>query len=237
MIREAIILAGGLGTRLRSVIKDIPKPMAEVAGVPFLKYTLNYLRANKISRVILAVGYKHEIIRNFLENPHNNYGLEICYSIEEDLLGTGGAVYKGFEQIAGESAFIINGDTYFDPDLSDLEKFAQSSSASVAMALKKIQNSQRYGSVSITENGKIIGFKEKGLSPEGNTIINGGIYYMKKALIDQFNMPKKFSLEKDLFEDKVNDLAMFGKIYHNTFIDIGIPSDYAAAQTILKNII
>ena len=237
MTDVAIVLAGGLGTRLQSVVKDVPKPMAEVAGRPFLNYLMYFLSTNKIRKVILAVGYKYEIIKEYLDIADHRYGLDISYSIETEMLGTGGAIFKAFEQVDGEFAFILNGDTFFDIPLSDLEAFAQSSSADIAFALLETEHSSRYGSVNYTPSGRIVSFKEKSTSESQKMIINGGIYYMKKSLISTLSMPAKFSMEQDFFEKNLQNLQAYGKVYQALFIDIGIPSDYTLSQDLLKNII
>ncbi len=237
MTDVAIVLAGGLGTRLQSVVKDVPKPMAEVAGRPFLNYLMYFLSTNNIKKVILAVGYKYEIIKEYLEIPENRYGLEISYSIETEMLGTGGAIFKAYEQVEGDSSFILNGDTFFDISLSDLEAFARSNSADLAFALLETEHSSRYGSVGCAPNGKILSFKEKSAIENQKMIINGGIYYMNKSLISAITMPAKFSMEQDFFEKNLHRLKAYGKVYQALFIDIGIPSDYYLSQKLLKNII
>lgn len=235
MTKEAIILAGGLGTRLQSIVKDVPKPMAEVAGRPFLNYIMHFLAKNNIKRVVLAVGHKYEIIQQHLALEQNRYGLEVVYSVERELLGTGGAVYQGFNQIMGDKAFIINGDTWFDVPLDDLDHFAETHHADLAFALKETTDSQRYGSVQCSSNSKIQSFTEKGQSSDTSITINGGIYLMRKSLLARYPMPEKFSIEQDLFQGKTQDLNAFGKSYPGTFIDIGIPQDFLKAQELLHS--
>lgn len=235
MTNEAIILAGGLGTRLQSVVSDVPKPMAEVAGRPFLDYIMYFLAKNNISRAVLAVGYKHEIIQQHLHIPENRCGLELAYSIEKDLLGTGGAIYQAFSQINGDSAFIINGDTYFDMSLTDLDEFAQCRQAELAFALKETTDAGRYGNVLCSARGKILAFTEKGYTNESPIRINGGIYLMRKSLIERFPMPPEFSIEQALFQSHTPDLNAFGKVYPGDFIDIGIPEDFHRAQALLHD--
>lgn len=235
MTKEAIILAGGLGTRLQSVVKDVPKPMAEVAGRPFLDYIMNFLAKNHITNAVLAVGYKQEVIQQHLSILQNRHSLEISYSIEEELLGTGGAIYHAFNQIKGNSAFIINGDTYFDMSLPDLDDFARSRNAELTFALKETADANRYGNVLCSADGKILSFTEKGDTAERTIRINGGIYLMQKSLIERFPMPQKFSIEQTLFQSKTPDLNAYGKIYPGAFIDIGIPEDFIKAQELLRN--
>lgn len=235
MTKEAIILAGGLGTRLQSIVKDLPKPMAEVAGRPFLDYIMHFLAKNNIKRAVLALGYKHEIIRQHLARSENRYGLEVAYSVEKELLGTGGAIYQAFDQIIDDQAFIINGDTWFDISLDDLHRFAETHQADLAFALKETTDSQRYGSVVCSSDSKIHSFTEKGQSTDASITINGGIYLMRKSLLARYPMPEKFSIEQDLFQSKTRELNAFGKTYPGTFIDIGIPQDFLKAQELLHS--
>lgn len=237
MTKEAIILAGGLGTRLQSVVKDVPKPMAEVAGRPFLDYIMHFLAKNKIRKAVLAVGHKHEIIREHLSKAENRYGIEVSYSIEEELLGTGGAIYQAFGQISGSSAFIINGDTWFDVSLEELDHFAQQHQSELAFALKETADFERYGSVICSADNRVLSFTEKGTNTDATIRINGGIYLMKKSLLSRYPMPEKFSIEQEFFQDKISGIAAYGKAFPGIFIDIGIPEDFHTAQTLLSSIL
>jgi len=235
---EAIVLAGGLGTRLRSVITDVPKPMAPVANRPFLDYILYYLKNQGINRVVLAVGYKWEVIRDYYKNEGAAFGLELDYSVETEPLGTGGAIFKAADHIAGDNFFIINGDTSFNISLNRLKTFATKQSAEITLALKKIQNSNRYGSVEHTADGRIVSFREK--NPESgpsSAEINGGIYFMQKALTKRFSFPEKFSFETEFLQGNLKNIKAFGKTFNSTFIDIGIPDDYYRAQKLFNNAI
>jgi D-glycero-alpha-D-manno-heptose 1-phosphate guanylyltransferase len=230
---EAIVLAGGLGTRLRSVIAEVPKPMAPVAGRPFLDYILFYLRDQGVKRVVLAVGYKWEIIRDYYKDANSTFGLDLHYSVEAEPLGTGGAIFKAAEKIFDDYFFIINGDTSFKVPLNKLKSFAFKADADIALALKKLASADRYGSVEHTDDGKITAFKEK--KPEGGQAeINGGVYFMKKKLIHGFPLPAKFSFETDFMQSNLNNMAAYGKAFNASFIDIGIPGDYFKAQKLFK---
>jgi D-glycero-alpha-D-manno-heptose 1-phosphate guanylyltransferase len=234
---EAIVLAGGLGTRLRSVITEVPKPMAPVAGRPFLDYILYYLKKEGVTRVVLAVGYKWEVIRDYYADANSAFGLELDYSVEVEPLGTGGAIFKAAEKVKGDNFFIINGDTSFPIPLKRLSSFAGKTTAELAIALKKISNSDRYGSVEHSADGHIISFKEKGQNCGATAEINGGIYFMQKALINRFTFPEKFSFETDFMQSKLGSMNAFAKTFNSTFIDIGIPEDYYRAQKLFKNVI
>ncbi|GGK78230.1 nucleotidyltransferase family protein [Rufibacter glacialis] len=237
MTNEAIVLAGGLGTRLRSVIQDVPKPMAEVAGRPFLDYILYSLKKNNIKKVVFAVSHKYEVIQDYYKDSRNSFGIEISYSIEKELLGTGGAIYEASQQILGDSFFILNGDTYFEIDLSQLHTFAKETSADLALALKMMPHSDRYGSVVCANDHKIVSFKEKEPGKKQDLLINGGIYHMNKRVIEILSMPSKFSFEIDFLQRDLNKISAYGKLFDETFIDIGIPEDYEYAQSLLKNVI
>jgi D-glycero-alpha-D-manno-heptose 1-phosphate guanylyltransferase len=221
----AIILAGGLGTRLRSVVKDLPKCMAPINGIPFLSYILMKLSKSGFKRVILAVGYLKEVIISTYGSKFEN--IDIQYSIEEDPLGTGGAILKGFSLVKDEYAFALNGDTYFDINFNEMV----TKKSNFVIASKKIEDVQRYGHL-LVENNIVKGFGEKG--NKGYGYINGGIYFINKGFLNSFNLPNRFSFEKDFLERYVS-LAKFRTIvFQDLFIDIGIPIDFELAQTLLK---
>ena len=223
---EAIILAGGMGTRLRSVITNIPKPMAPIGGNPFLFYILKWLKKNKITRVILAVGYKRESIKKeFGENFHS---IDLVYSIEDTPLGTGGAIALAMEKLKGDQFFILNGDTFFDIKLDDFLNFHQTDGFDFSIGLKPMKNFERYGSIKLDKNKKIVRFDEK--LPKNKGLINGGVYFANQSIRKHFPTSEKFSFEIDFMEKMVTELSFGGFINDNYFIDIGIPEDYARAQ-------
>jgi len=224
MIKEAIILAGGLGTRLRSVVEDLPKPMAPVRGVPFLTWLLDLIEKQGVEKVVLAVGYKHEKITSCFGNRYKNLSIE--YSIEKEPLGTGGAVLLALQKIKGENFFLLNGDTYFEVDFRDFENFFVSTGAVMSVALHPVKNPFRYGTVIIHEN-KIVAFREKTGAEEG--LINGGVYIVNKNWFQENAPGGKFSLEKDILEKKISDFLITGYVSDVYFIDIGIPEDYYRA--------
>lgn len=226
---EAIVLAGGLGTRLRSEISDLPKPMAPINNKPFLEYVLKYLRNNNIERVILSVGYKWEIIQKYFGN--NFEGMEVVYSVEDEPLGTGGAIKKALSYSDEELLFVVNGDTYFNVDIFQLLSAAKEKDADLTMSLKFLEDFDRYGSVETGENEEVVKFTEKSYRKSGN--INGGIYVMKKSLLDDVALGAKFSFEEFMHKN-INKLKIFGFISSDYFIDIGIPEDYLRAQSELS---
>jgi D-glycero-alpha-D-manno-heptose 1-phosphate guanylyltransferase len=226
-VKEAIVLAGGLGTRLKSVVQDVPKPMALVNGRPFLEYILNFLNKNGIEKVILSVGYKKEQIINHFKDKYLN--LNIKYAIEDKPLGTGGAIINALTFIESDKFFIINGDTLFDINLEQMFSFFESlNDIDLLIALKKLENAKRYGKVIIDNNYRIIDFIEKGELSKG--LINGGIYLLKKRIFENISFPTVFSFEKDFLEKYYNQLNFYGLPFNNYFIDIGVPEDYKRAQ-------
>jgi D-glycero-alpha-D-manno-heptose 1-phosphate guanylyltransferase len=231
----AIVLAGGLGTRLRSVITDMPKPMAPVNGKPFLHYIFLYLQKQGVTDVVLSVGYKHELIQDFFGEKYA--GINIRYSIEQEPLGTGGGIAQAMA-MTGSDAFVLNGDTFFDVDLSDLYAFYQKTNAGIALALKRMHHFDRYGTVEIGNQNRVLQFHEKQFRHEG--LINGGIYVISKGLfsmaeaLGETPLPDRFSFEKDILEKHLIPLHFHGLEFQGYFIDIGIPEDYNKAQEDLK---
>jgi D-glycero-alpha-D-manno-heptose 1-phosphate guanylyltransferase len=225
---DVIILAGGLGTRLSTTIGAIPKAMAPVAGKPFLDYLLTYLRNSGLPNVILSVGYLNEQIINHFGNFW--YGSTIVYSIESEPLGTGGALKQALKYCTSERVLVMNGDTIFAVDLIDMYITQEKTNADLVIALRKVKDAGRYGSIVKDRKGRILEFKEKDPTA-GSGLVNGGIYLMKRMLIERNPLPDKFSLENDLFATACKIKNFRGVEYNNYFLDIGIPSDYEKAQT------
>lgn len=222
---EAIILAGGLGTRLRSKVSEKPKSMAPIKGVPFLEYQLNQMIENGVNRFIFSVGYKYEIIQNHFNNQYKN--CEIIYAIEESQLGTGGAILNALQYVKGERVLIANGDSLFKVNIQEQIDFHIKNNADVTLALKPMQEFERYGTVDLAKD-RIIQFKEKQFVDKG--LINGGLYIFNTDLLKSFTFPEKFSIEKDFFEAKVQELSFYGYISNGYFLDIGIPEDFLKSQ-------
>ena len=217
---EAIILAGGFGTRLSKVVSDVPKPMAPINERPFLEYLLDDLNDKGINRVILAVGYKKEIIKNYFQERYKN--IEIIYSDEDTPLGTGGAIKKALTLSKAEDIFVVNGDTFFDVDLKEMYKFHKENNSNLTLAIKEMERFDRYGSLAL-EGNKIIKFEEKKYIEKG--YINGGIYLLKRTILDD-KKEERFSFEKDILENKELKVEKYGYKSEGYFIDIGIPEDY-----------
>lgn len=233
MTKEAIILAGGFGTRLKSVVNEVPKSMAMINGKPFLEYQLNYLEYWGINHVILSVGYKAELIRNYFKDKYKSISIE--YVEEKEPLGTGGAIKLAIEKVNDLTVFVLNGDTLFDVSLKQLFDFWRIKYASVCIALRFVAESGRYGSIEIDSNARIKGFVEKD-DKRGKELINGGIYCINTQYFKNKELPEKFSIEKDFFEKYYELDLMYGFKSHSFFMDIGTPKDYKKAQNKFKSL-
>lgn len=230
---EAIILAGGFGTRLQSVVKDVPKPMAEIDKKPFLEYLLQYLTPYNITKILFSVGYKQNIIKEYFQNSYK--GIAISYSCEEKPLGTGGAIKKALQLLTHQTnnVLVMNGDTFFQVDLFKLQKIHESLNADVTLSLKEMTNFDRYGTVEI-ESNLVKKFEEKKFCKSG--YINCGTYMIKKDIFDKVETTDTFSFEEFL-EKNLNSMRVCYFISNDSyFIDIGIPADYEKAQTDFKTI-
>lgn len=226
MISEAIILAGGLGTRLRSAVPDLPKCMAPVAGRPFLSYIIDYYLQQGITKFIFSLGYKHEIIETFVAEQYPS--LSYMCSIEDEPLGTGGAIRMASALCSTANVLIANGDTFFAANINLLADFHKTSNAACTLILKPMHNSDRYGVVETDDAGRITSFKEKQWYAE--SLINGGVYALNVAAFSARPFPQKFSFENDYLEKVVHEKQIFGVVQDGYFIDIGIPADYNRAQ-------
>ena len=193
-----------------------------------MHYVFLYLTKQRISKAILSVGYKASIIEAYFGDKYLD--VEIVYSKEVEPLGTGGGIKKAF-QLVEDFAFVLNGDTFFDIDLKTLEEFHSITPTDISLALKPMQNFDRYGTVEM-KGERIIKFEEK--KPVENGLINGGVYFLNKEMLDRVEA-EKFSFEKDVLEKYVSIRQINGKTFNNYFIDIGIPEDYAKAQIDFKN--
>lgn len=225
-IQECIILAGGLGTRLRSAVPDLPKCMAPVAGKPFLAYVIDYFRRQGIERLIFSLGYRHEDIEAFLDTAYP--ALDKVYCIEEEPLGTGGAIRLACKQAKGTDVLVLNGDTMFAIQLPQLADFHTSHQADCTLSLKPMEHFDRYGVVELEEDHTIRLFREKQPYIAGN--INGGVYALRVSSFLSEALPDKFSFEKDYLEKMYRQRKMYGLVQEGYFIDIGIPEDYEKAN-------
>ena len=177
---EAIILAGGFGTRLQHVVSDVPKPMAPVAGRPFLEYLLDRLASCHFDHVVLSTGYMHDKIEQHFGQAYR--GIALSYAHESSPLGTGGGIRNALEQCHEETVTVLNGDTLFEVDFSSLAAFHRSHGGDLTIVLRQVGDTSRYGSVSVDAAGRIVSFAEKG-EAKGAGLINGGIYALNKRLL------------------------------------------------------
>lgn len=232
MIETAIILAGGFGTRLQSVVSNLPKPMAPVNGIPFLNYQLNYLRYSGIKHVILSIGYLSDRIKEYYGSDYN--GISIDYVVEETPLGTGGGIRLAMEQCKDQLVLVLNGDSFFDVSIPDFFSRHTESEAQCSLALRKVDNASRYGKIETDTVHRIISFREKSSESQQGTI-NGGVYLLDKNIYLSNTIGDiGFSIEKDFFEKQLAKLVIKGFEFDGYFIDIGIPEDYLKVQNDFK---
>jgi D-glycero-alpha-D-manno-heptose 1-phosphate guanylyltransferase len=225
---EAIILAGGLGTRLRSIVPDLPKAMAPVGGRPFLACVLDSMAASRFERVILAVGFRSEQIRTHFGDRYGTLPLQ--YSIEETPLGTGGAIRLALRHASTSPVFVLNGDTYVDLDYAAMWTCHRQEAAQLSIAVHAVPDAGRYGALDI-DGGHILGFLEK--RRHGPGLINAGVYLLERELLAKHEFPSAFSFESDFLVPNVKALRPLAFRTQGTFIDIGVPEDYARAQRLL----
>lgn len=234
MSREAIILAGGLGTRLRKVVGDTPKPMAVVGGRPFLEHLLRYLKSFDFDHIILSVGYQGEVVKSHFGDEFQ--GIKITYAQEKQPLGTGGAIKFAMRKCESEQILVLNGDTFFQIDYNAFYVSHNSYDADVSLVLRRVSKPDRYGTVSLSQSCQILNFteKRKGLL---SGLINGGVYLIRKRSFEECKLPSKFSIEDDFFHAHLGSLKMQGFISEGYFVDIGIPEDYFKADEKFRKLI
>lgn len=221
------MLAGGFGTRLQQVVKEVPKSMAVVHGRPFLEYLFDFLIARGITSAVLSTGYKSNVIHSHFKDRYKELSLQ--YAVENEPLGTGGGIKNAFHKVIGEEAFIFNGDSLFLVDLPGMAMLHKKENAAVTLALRHLGETGRYGTVNIDTLHRIKGFHEK-REGSGPGFINGGVYILNKAFITGSLFGERFSIEKDCFEKYFREMPMLGFPSEGYFLDIGIPEDYTKAQ-------
>ena len=222
---EAIILAGGFGTRLKSALPNLPKPLAPIHGKPFLSYLMRYWKSQGVNHFILSVGYLHEKVIETFKNTFE--GIPISYAIEKSALGTGGALLhaSNFLQKQDRPFLALNGDTFFE---IPSEEFTLSGACT--LALYSPEKNSRYDGVTLTKDGQILKFGDP-----SSSLINGGCYLLQKEALTPFK-EGPLSLEKDLLPKLVKQGTCYGKLFQSRFIDIGIPKDYEYCQFFLSPI-
>lgn len=222
-IREAIILAGGKGTRLRRVVCDVPKPMASIQGKPFLEILIERFASKGISHFILSVGYMHEVIVEHFTNRYQH--LSITFSIENEPLGTGGAIRAACQHLTGSHTLVMNGDSLFDVDLSVID---QQLVDQPILFGRMVDEVGRYGRIVFDDDCNMTDFSEK--SQKGRGCINGGVYYLRKDSLDAYESHHSFSLEQDYFSQVAKHKQVTVNVQDSFFIDIGLPESFASAQ-------
>ena len=234
MINTAIILAGGKGTRLQSVVSEVPKPMAPINGLPFLEIQINYWIGQGITNFILSVGYKNEIIVNHFGYKFN--GAVIKYTIENIPLGTGGAILKAINENNISNPFLLlNGDTYFDVSLKHLYEFHSEKDSNFTFSVFKSNNTSRYLGLNVDSNMKVVS-SDLIKDVVGTKYVNGGVYLIDPKIFQhiEFERNKQISLESEVIPKLIsNNMKSYACEFDTKFIDIGIPEDYFNAQTFL----
>ncbi len=226
IIGEAIVLAGGLGTRLRSEVPHLPKCMAPVNGRPFIAYVTDYFRKAGIRRFIFALGYLHSAFDEFFRQafPDGDFAV----SLESEPLGTGGAIRQACTYGSEESVLILNGDTFFRIGLEALSAFHEEKDADCSLCLKPMTMFDRFGVVQRDDQQRVTHFREKQFYSQG--LINGGVYALRRERFLGEDLPAKFSFEKDYLERVLESRRIYGLEQDDYFIDIGIPDDYRRVQ-------
>ncbi len=224
---DAIVLAGGTGTRLRSVVRDRPKPMAEVAGRPFVEWLLLALRAQGLRRVVLATGYKGEMVASYFGDGAR-LGLELAYAREEVPLGTGGAVRNALPLTTTARVLALNGDSFCPFDVGRLAAAHEARGAAATLWLVGMDDCRRYGAVERAGDGRVLSFREK--SPDlGAGLINAGVYLFARAALDAIPAGAPVSLESDVFPALIGR-GLYAAVGDGPFLDIGTPESYGSAE-------
>ena len=224
---QAIVLAGGLGTRLRSVVADLPKPMAPVAGRPFLAWILDRLAQAGFERAVLAVGYRHEAIEQHFGHAYR--GMLLDYAVEAQPLGTGGAIRLAAERVGEWPVFVLNGDTFLELDYGAMLDAHLCGQEQMSLAACRVADASRYGALDLHE-GHVRGFLEKGRSGPG--VINAGTYLLSQSVLERIPRGAPFSFEQQLLVPEVSAIRPAAFQTDGLFIDIGVPEEYARAQQI-----
>jgi D-glycero-alpha-D-manno-heptose 1-phosphate guanylyltransferase len=223
---KAIILCGGLGTRLGALTKDMPKPLLNVAGRPFISYVLDRLAKAGINGFVLAAGFQWSKLHDYIGDEWNS--IPVQYSVETEPLGTGGAIKKALSNMGVHETIVVNGDTLFDINIQQFLQFAIANHSMASIALRKVEDCSRYGRVTVNSQGRITSFGEKDFCGEG--FINGGVYYLRSNALDSI-VVNTFSFERAFLEHKYPKELIFGMVFDEYFIDIGVPADLHRAQT------
>ena len=224
---DCVILCGGLGKRLRSVVDDVPKVMAQVEGRPFLDFIIEYLKGQGIQRIVLCTGYKADVIENYYRD--HDFGIVIDFSREEESLGTGGAVKNARAIVLSDPFFVCNGDSFLSADFQAFLDFHKEKESDVSMVVVQAGERKDFGSVEVdTNTGQITSFTEKREHHSG-ALVNAGIYCFNQAMFSRLPQDAKFSLENDFFPSLAGN-KFYGHYVDEFFFDIGTPERYKLAQ-------
>lgn len=233
---DALILVGGLGSRLGDLTKNTPKPMLLIRNKPFLLHKLEHLYKNGFKNVILASGYKHKVLSNFFSSLNKGYEIpNIIYSIEKEPLGTGGAILNSLDKIISDNIFVFNGDSFIDINYEDFYEFHLKKKSQISICTNYMKNSSRYGNVIFDECSRL---KELSNYNSDNVFINSGSYIIKTSFLNELNKAvtkRCFSFEETILSEMRKKIKIFCYESTSFFIDIGIPEDYKLAQKILFN--
>jgi len=227
LLLDAIILAGGRGTRLRSVVSDRPKPLAEVAGRPFVEWLLLTLRTQGVRRAVLATGYKGEMVEAAFGNGAR-LGLELAYAHETVPLGTGGAARHALQQVTTDHVLVLNGDSFCPFDVRRLLTNHQRTGARATLLLAPMDDCRRYGTVEAAEDGHVLSFREKN-ADLGAGLINAGVYLFDRRTLESIPAGRAVSLENDTFPALIGH-GLYATGGEGPFLDIGTPESYASAE-------
>jgi NDP-sugar pyrophosphorylase family protein len=220
---QAVVLAGGLGTRLQPVVNDRPKPMAPIGDRPFLEYLLLQLKKHGFDDVVICTAHRGDMIRQHFGGG-DRWGLRLRYTHEPELLGTAGAIKLASSIIGNHPFLAMNGDSFFDIDLRALIQHHERRAASATLALAEVDRAGRYGTVEIDGRGTISAFREK--DPRATTgLINAGIYVFSPCVVPLIPADRAVSLEREIFPRLIGE-GFFGQAYRAWFVDIGVPEDY-----------
>ncbi|MDD2715742.1 MAG: nucleotidyltransferase family protein [Candidatus Wallbacteria bacterium] len=222
---EGLILAGGMGTRLQSSAMGLPKPMFPIEGKPFLWYLLKYLSVSGFQRLVISTGFMADRISDFFGSRLD--GTTIEYSQEETPLGTGGAVLHALPLMQGDCFPVFNGDTFLELDPRKLLQWHVENGCDITIALRELQNFERYGCITLTKGKMVETFSEKKSRQSG--LINAGVYVMSRKSLKGLKLPEKFSLETELLQKNPDQLKIGGFVSQGYFIDIGVQEDYNRA--------
>ena len=232
---QVIILAGGFGTRLQSVVKDVPKPLADIAGKPFLSYLLTHLKKHGATDIVLSVGYLQDKIIEYFSDSY--LGMNISYAKENKPLGTGGAILNSLQYMDQEKpVVVVNGDTFLQINYEELLTFYKEQKSNLALVLRKMDDCSRYGRVIIGDDLVVNDFEEKNESTDSG-LINGGIYVLNPKIFNDFELSDSFSFEVDFLMKELSSLSPKGFCVDEYFIDIGIPQDYQKSQLELPKLL